>query len=234
MQSASARLNCRGVELPFDRGIISDRIMSAIREGWYEGPEAASLPFVLQSGERVLELGTGLGLISTLCAMSPLVEGVVTVEANPELIAYIREVHRLNHVAHRIEVMNAVAMPAPSASETSFYLRRDVWASSLAEQPWGYERIVKVPTLDLNELIRKLRPTMMIVDIEGGEEHLFDAIELGTVVKILIELHQDVIGRRGMKWVFDQLSRRSFHYDQWHSEKGVVLFSHVDRDRQAS
>jgi hypothetical protein len=32
-----------------------------------------------------------------------------------------------------------------------------------------------------------------------------------------------------MKAVFDALSARDFHYDQWHSSHSVVMFSHVDR-----
>jgi FkbM family methyltransferase len=177
-----------------------------------------------------LELGTGLGLISALCASNQLVESVLTVEANPQLIGYIRRLHATNNLSDKIEVRNAVAMPKPGAQSMKFYRRADLWASSLDSGPWGYEEEIDVPTLDLNHLIAEFNPTLLIVDIEGGERGLFDEIDLGTTRKVMMELHQNVIGRRAMKSVFDALSARNFHYDQWHSSHNVVTFSHIDRE----
>ena len=75
----------------------------------------------------------------------------------------------------------------------------------------------------------RYRPTMLIVDIEGGEEFLFRDVALTGIKKIYMELHQNVISRVGMKNVFDFMSSRDFHYDQHHSRGSVVLFSHVLR-----
>jgi hypothetical protein len=70
---------------------------------------------------------------------------------------------------------------------------------------------------------------MLIVDIEGGEAALFEDVPLTGITKIYIEVHQQLLGRVGMKRLFDAFSKRDFHYDQWHSSHGVVLFSHVLR-----
>jgi hypothetical protein len=78
-------------------------------------------------------------------------------------------------------------------------------------------------------MIASLSPTMLIVDIEGGEKFLFDNVELPGVQKVYIELHQDIIGRSGIKQVFDFFSARNFHYDVLNSYGNVVLFSHVSR-----
>ncbi len=218
-----------GLKFPRDDLVLSENLKLAISSGSYEQEEARQLPYVLQEGERVLELGTGLGLISALCASSNLVERILTIEANPRLIAYIKKVHDINRLSHKIELRNAVALPSPNANSMKFYRRADFWASSLDPAPWGYEEVIDVPAIDLNLLIAEFRPSLMIVDIEGGERLLFDKIELGTTQKIMMEVHQNVIGRRGMKAVFDALSARGFHYDQWHSSHNVVTFSHIDR-----
>lgn len=218
-----------GLRLPLDHSLMSEAILAALYGGYYEADEAHHLPYILQEQERVLELGSGLGLISALCATNSLVEQVMTVEANPLLIPYIRDMHRLNGLGAKIRIMNAVAHPNPSSDTVTFYRRTDLWASSLSPEPWGYEQEVDVPTANLNELIREFRPSLLIVDIEGGEESLFNQIDLGSVRKIMLEVHQSVIGRRGMKAVFDALSQRDFHYDQWHSSYNIVTFSHVDR-----
>lgn len=70
---------------------------------------------------------------------------------------------------------------------------------------------------------------MLVVDIEGGELELFRSIPLTGIKKIFIEFHQKVIGRLGMKEIFDFLSSKDFHYGQYHSSGSVVLFSHVLR-----
>jgi len=49
------------------------------------------------------------------------------------------------------------------------------------------------------------------------------------VKKVYMEIHQKVLGRRGVKRLFDAMSARMFHYDQNHSAGSVILFSHVDR-----
>ncbi|MGQ0483939.1 MAG: FkbM family methyltransferase [Hyphomicrobiales bacterium] len=227
--SIAGHFNYMGLTFPRDDSILSDKIYAAIHSGSYEREEARHLPYVLQEGERVLELGTGLGLISALCAASNLVERVLTIEANPHLIAYIKKVYDINRLGHKIELRNGVALPGPGAGSMKFYRRADFWASSLDAAPWGYEEAIDVPAIDLNTLIAEFRPSFMIVDIEGGERDLFDGSELGTTQKIMMEVHQNVIGRRGMKAVFDALSARGFHYDQWHSSHNVVTFSHIDR-----
>ena len=88
---------------------------------------------------------------------------------------------------------------------------------------------IKVKTTAFQSRLNQIRPTMLVVDIEGGEETLFEDVDLTGVKKIMIELHQPTIGRRGMKKVFDLLSAQNFHYEVWHSYYGVVTFSHVDR-----
>jgi FkbM family methyltransferase len=219
-----------GLAFPVDEKIMSEKILSAIFKGYYEAEEAKHLPYILQKGERVLELGTGLGLISGLCAANQLVESVLTIEASPLLIDYIRRLHAKNKLNSKIEVRNAIAMPNPATPSMKFYRRADLWASSLDSGPWGFEEEIDVETVDLNKLIADFKPTLLIVDIEGGEKNLFEGSELGTVRKVMLEVHQNVIGRRGMKGLFDALSARDFHYDQWHSSHNVVTFSHVDRD----
>jgi hypothetical protein len=69
---------------------------------------------------------------------------------------------------------------------------------------------------------------MLVVDIEGGELDLFERVNLRGVNKIMIEVHQQVIGRRGMLRLFNALAAQGFHYDQWHSSRNVVTFTHVD------
>lgn len=223
-------IHYRGIKLACAPGVVEGRVRTAIDEGWYEDEESRNVPYLLQPGERVLELGSGLGFLTALVARDRRVESVLTFEANPQLVALVERTAALNGVAEKVSVRNAVAVPEPGNDACDFYLRDEFWASSLQGAPWGYREKISVPMVDLNAEIAAFGPTLLMVDIEGGELDLFEKVELGPVLKIFVELHQGAIGRKGMLRVFQALAARSFHYDQWHSEKSVVLFSRVDRD----
>lgn len=217
-----------GVKLPIDPAIMSGNIRSAITSGSYEHQEAKEIGRLIQEGERVLEIGGGIGFMSTLIARNGLTARVRVIEANPDLIPFIERVHKLNEVAD-VEVINAVLSNDMSNPTLPFYLRKDFWASSLSPQPFGFIRTVDVPVRSFNSEIETFKPTLIVCDIEGGELDLFMNANLTGVKKVYMEIHQKVLGRGGIKRLFDALSARNFHYDQHHSRGSVVLFSHIQR-----
>jgi FkbM family methyltransferase len=200
-----------------------------MKDGFYERQEAKCITSAAQKGDRLLEIGAGLGFLSCVAAKTKLFEAITVVEANPQLIGTIRRNHHLNNV--QCEVLNVVLSSDSFADQATvpFYVREDFWASSLSPRPPGYTRVDQVPLHSFQALLDTFRPSFIACDIEGGESTLFRGLNLTGVTKILVELHQKVIGRRGMKRVFDTLSQKGFHYDQWHSSGSVVLFSHVTR-----
>jgi FkbM family methyltransferase len=213
-----------GIRLPADERLISENIDRALRRGSYEHEERGNLPRLFQEGDVVLELGAGLGLVSTLCARDKRVRRVTTVEANPALIPCVREVHRLNGVTDRVDLIHAIALPDPSEDETDFFVRNDVWASSTNGDVWGWARKIRTRVMDLNALIEARDPSLLIVDIEGGEVDLFDGLEPGNLDRIYLELHGKVIGPAGVQRIFDTLSRLGFAYDPAHSARAIVTF----------
>lgn len=215
-------VNNHGVLIPIFPGVFSDNIIGSVRAGSYEAHEAAELDALIQPDEIILEIGAGCGFISTHCAKNPNTRAVFCVEANPSLIEVIRFTHRINQV--QVTLFHEIL--AREEGETDFYLHEDFWASgthSFLGKP------VKVRTTPFQQRLDEIRPTMLVVDIEGGEESLFEGVDLTGVKKIMVEVHQPTIGRRGMKKLFDLLSAQGFHYDAWHSAHSVVTFSHVDR-----
>ena len=71
-----------GVSLPFydrsDADIIIPEVRSAITDGAYSADMIRLLPDVVRAGDRVLVIGAGLGVVSTLVAKT---EGVARVIA---------------------------------------------------------------------------------------------------------------------------------------------------------
>jgi hypothetical protein len=148
-------------------------------------------------------------------------------EANPKLRPMIDAVHSMNGVRN-VVVNTGVLINNPISATVPFYLHQDFWASSLRPGAGDYDKI-EVPVFSFNLAIERIRPTLIICDIEGGEVDLFEHANLCGVQKVLIEIHQNVVGRMNIKRLFDMFSARNFHYDQHHSNKSVILFSHVSR-----
>jgi len=183
-----------GIKVPFVPAIITPKIERPLRNSRYEAGECAEMRKLLQPGDRVLELGAGLGLLSTVAAQMPGVT-VTTVEANPDLIPLIRETHRLNGVT--VDLRNGVAT-ADDGPEIDFYLRADFWGSSMEpdSRPWLSK--ATLPRFGLKRLIAELNPTVIVCDIEGGELGLFDGADLSGVRGVVIETHPKVYGAGGL------------------------------------
>lgn len=215
------------LRVPFRPEIITPAIERPLRRGRYEGGELLAAEAVIRPGDRVLELGAGLGLVSARAAQ--LGAEVTALEANPDLIPLIRETHGLSGVADRVRLVNAAVTPRP-AGPLPFYRRRDFWASSLSPAPAGWIDETTVATRDIAALIEETRPTVIVCDIEGGERGLFAGADLSGVRALIVEIHPKVYGALGVKQLFDDLSAQGFGYAPKASRGGsVVTFQRAGR-----
>lgn len=220
--SYPAELDIAGVAVPFDPTVITPAIRAAMEAGRYEAEEAAAIAAGVEPGDRVVEIGAGIGFISTLLARDRRVASVLAVEANPHLMPYMARLHARNRV-RKVRRLNAVLAPGGSGTAT-FYLRRDFWMGSLCPGPNPWEATVDVPVRDLDAVLRAEAATLLVCDVEGAEAGLFDGATLDGVDRVLLELHDHVTGLAGVGAVFAALLARGLVYDPRHSAGSVVLF----------
>lgn len=195
-----------GIKVPFVPSIISPKIERPMRNNRYEAGECINLRNTLRAGDRVLELGAGVGLLSTVAGLIPGIESVTTIEANPDLIPLIRETHRLNGVTC-VDLRNGVAT-AENGPDIAFYLRPDFWASSMEPDSRPFTRKVSLRCYGLKELIAEVNPTVIVADIEGGEMGLFDEADLSGVRSVVIELHPKVYGMAELERILATLAAK--------------------------
>ena len=203
-------IDSRGIKVPFVPAIITPKIERPLRSGRYEGGERAALRALLRPGDRVLEFGAGLGLLSTAAALVPGVESVTTIEANPALLPLIRETHRLNAVPE-VDLRNGV-VSADDGPPLPFYLRPDFWASSMGVAPNNWTEAVEVPRAAIGDLLEELRPTVLVCDIEGGELGLLDNADLGSVRAIVMEFHPKLYGAATEARLQALITAKGFRY----------------------
>jgi FkbM family methyltransferase len=191
---AKSSYELHGVTIPIDRKIITDRILYSIIRGRYEGTEARAVKSMVKPQDRVLELGAGIGLISVVASKIVGENSVVCVEANPKMVGYIQKVHAANRVNPKI--VNAVAVGKSSTDTISFYLRENFWVSSMSPTPEDYLDVVQVQTASIDDLVREYKPSVVIIDIEGGEVDLMSGQWADQVRLVIMELHPDVTGEK--------------------------------------
>jgi FkbM family methyltransferase len=216
-------LEAEGVLIPFDPAIITPAIQHAIESGYFEAEEAAQLPHIVKPDDIVLDIGAGIGFISTLIARRA--ERVISVEANPDLLPFMKTLHRVNGVRNATPI-NAVLGESGSGMAT-FYQRDDFWMGSLAAGPNPYTATVKVPCMGLNKLLRRERITLIVCDIEGAESVLFTDAKLCCVDRVYLELHDHITGLKGVSSVFEAMAAHGFAYDPRFSSGAIVLFRRV-------
>ena len=211
-----------GVLIPPDPAVITPAIREAILAGRFEAEESSQIPHIVRPGDRVLEIGAGIGFISTLISRQRRVAQVIAVEANPFLLDYMTRLHALNRV-RKVRRVNAVLTNEPGQTAT-FYLRRDFWMGSLSAEPNAYMGTVDVPTMNLDALLRDEAIDLVVCDVEGAETVLFHGADLSGVDRIFLEMHDHVTGLSGVRGLFATLAGHGFVYDPRHSLGSVVLF----------
>lgn len=187
----------------------------------YERGERRCVSLALEQGDVVLEVGAGIGFLSALCARQIGSARVHAYEANPELMGVIRRTHRLNEVEPTV----VCAALGEQDGRARFYVSPEFFSSSSEPEGVDHVRSIEVEVRDVNEVMSRLRPTFLIIDIEGGERELVPLIEWASVRKLAIELHPKQLGEDGVRDIVGQLARAGFRQHRLLSSRRKRFFS---------
>ena len=217
-------IRSQGMLFPLDRSVLTQKQIRLLRRGRYEEKEFAAVTALVRPRDTVLELGAGMGFMSTVAALKNRAARVVAYEANPRMIPYIREVHRLNGV--EVDLRHAVLGPA--GGEATFYIREEFPDSSLERDPPGKVSAViaeeRVAVHDIAATMAGIAPTVLICDIEGAEARLIPQADLSSLRCAVVELHPQWIGQDGVRAVFEAMTAAGLTYFPKTSTRKVVTF----------
>jgi FkbM family methyltransferase len=218
-----SRVRLRGVliELDADETPALRRALYAER---YERGEARCVARRVAPDDVVLEVGAGIGFLSTLCALRVGGARVTAVEANPALLPRIRATWAANGVAPTL----VHGVLARTAGEAELFVAPELVSSSLA--PGGEARAsVRVPQLAVNELLRRVAPTCLVIDVEGAEAELLPAIDWRGVRKLILELHPHRIGAERTRELLALLAAQGFREERAISSTRKKFFARAGR-----
>ncbi|MBW4459619.1 MAG: FkbM family methyltransferase [Nodosilinea sp. WJT8-NPBG4] len=182
-----------GVDIPAS-DMISPIIRQTINSGVYEFGEISLLRKYLDKHDTVMEIGGGIGFLSGYCAKKVGSDRVFTYEANPVLKEAIQTLHAKNRVSPTVAIA-MVANTEDTSKTEKFYVTPDFWSSSPVKPTTEIvDRVIEVPVKSFKQELAKNQPTLLVVDIEGGEYDLFAQATLDTVRKLIVEVHYAVLG----------------------------------------
>ncbi len=177
----------------------------------------------LDPDDVVLELGAGIGLVTILCCQRIGSERVHAFEANPQLAETLRRNFALNGVSPQLHLKLA----ALRGGRRPFQIAERFISSTACFDPAapteGSRTVVEA--VALAEILTTLRPTFLIVDVEGGELDLAaPSVPLDGVQKLCVEMHPAVIGDAGVSRVVASLLARGFQLRLAECRGNVLYF----------
>ena len=190
-------LDYHGLKVPKSPHLV-EVIEKQLRAGRYEGPEVTGVAQIVKPEDRVLECGCGLGIVSGLAALKNRPEAVLSFEANPELIEWIRALHVANDL-DMMEVRNELLMATPDRPKSvPFHLHENFLGSRLTEGG-DYRETIEVKTAAFDDVKASFKPTVLVADIEGAELEFLRNADLAGIRAVVIEFHPIVYNVAGMR-----------------------------------
>lgn len=203
-------VECKGVKVP-PSPFLNDTRIRRIEEAKYEGEEIAGALAVVREGDRVLEMGAGLGIVGAVTALNAKPAAVLSFEANPSLIPHIRTLQEMNGLTDRMEIRNEVLISAENRPDSlTFHVRSSFLGSSLLENDKRPTTPVEVPTASFADVMEEFEPDILIMDIEGGELDFLEHADLDGIRAVVIEFHPDLYGKEGAVRCKDYLRAAGF------------------------
>jgi FkbM family methyltransferase len=203
-------------------------IVSSLDSGSYEGRERQLATDLIQPADRVLEVGTALGIVSMTAASIVGAENVLTFDANPDIVEDARQNFRRNGLSG---IKSCVGILKPRSTIThpdetiNFYVDQAFWASRLAASPTtaGILKTIQVPVLCLEDEINSHSANVLICDIEGGEVELLSQANLTGVRFILMETHYWAAGETATDNMIRKLILEGFSIHLGHSGHQIMV-----------
>ena len=202
-------IELHGVRVKCGKDDVPRSVRSALFKETYEAFECRMALSALRPGDRVLEIGCGIGLVSLLATRVVGEGNVLSCEANRSLEQLIISNYALNGWKPSL-VMKPVTA---DGRDVVFHSNENLVTSSTFERnlPGVAER---VEAIAIGDVIASQRPNVIIMDVEGAEVELLQEADLKVVELIIVEVHPHIVGEDTIQKLFEVLQVRGFKINE--------------------
>ena len=194
-----------GVRLHSGPDSASRQVRNGLYKGDYEAGERTLLPRAVRPGDRVVEIGAGIGLISLLCHRLAGPGRVASYEANPKMAEIIRRNFALNGIEPDLTMKAVTEDGAP----LRFFVDDNIISSSMIRRRDGVAEI-EVESEAIGDCIARHRPDVIVMDVEGAELGLLRRADLSGIKRILVEMHPHIVGREAVAALAEDIGKAGF------------------------
>lgn len=215
-------VNNSGLKLYLGEHAATSYARSIYRDS-HEAEEREVVTRNLDENDTVLECGAGLGLVTILCCRKVGSHRVHAFEANPALEPLLRRNFALNDVSPNLQIK----LVGPNDGEVEFFVDpKFVVSSRFSQSTDGQRKAQIIPAVSLQSLIDSIRPSFLIMDIEGGEIDLAsESLNLDSLQKLCIEMHPHILGDEAVTRIIGRLIAQGFSLNLRESKQDVLFFS---------
>lgn len=194
-----------GFKLIAYRKDIPKHVSQMLVRGDYEVPERRAVAELLRSGDRVLEIGSCVGLVALTAARKVGAANVLSFEPNPDAANVARENFGNNKLP--VELVNAAV--GTTDGTLSLSIAPGSWLGASSRRAIQ-GRTISVPMRAIASVVSDFKPTVLVIDTEGMEEELLPACPLDGFRAVVVEFHPDVIGDDGVTRLQQHLQDQGF------------------------
>jgi FkbM family methyltransferase len=172
----------------------------------------------LRPGDRVLEGGGGIGLVTLNIARIVGAGNVLTFEAIPQAAdAIIR-----NGKANGLDLRVTAKALSDHAGTMTMTIGTAFLGASLHDR--GFTKSLDVEVADIAEAIREFRPNVLVLDIEGAEVEVLARAPLQGIDRIMMETHPKIVGADRIDAMTDALVKQGFAPSSVFGRNDTVVF----------
>lgn len=194
-----------GFTVSCDPALVPRSVATALIKGSYEVPERQLVRDAIRPGDRVVEIGTGVGLVSLLCNRLAGPGNVLSFEANAALEPVIRVNFGLNGMSPRLRLKAVTTDGAP----IRFFRNANVVSSSIHDRGLNAEE-VEVESDAIDQVLAQEAATVLVIDVEGAEIALLAVDGVGRLREIIVETHPHIVGEAETEAMISNLVSRGF------------------------
>jgi len=180
-------------------------ICRALLRGSYELAERTLARAAIRTGDNVLEIGAGIGIVSLVCAKLAAPGQVTSYEANSTLAPLMRENFSLNGLTPHL-ISKAVT---ELGGQIHFFKNEKFIASSIIEMNRISEKVT-VESDSIDAAISISKANIIVMDVEGAEIGLLKKANLSSIREIIVEVHPHIVGHEPIHDMVLHLEQQGF------------------------
>jgi len=202
--AGSRRVTLDGIRIHTAGDSIPPEITRLLWRGDYEFAERKLLLKVARPGDRVLEVGAGIGVLGLVAARICGPDNVLSYEPNPTTLPLIEANHALNALYPGIRTRAITAGGGP----ITFFRTGNIISSSLIER--DASEAITVESDRLDDTIAEFAPTILLMDAEGAEVELLPLADLSSIRAIVVETHAKITGEASVTRLRTHITEKGF------------------------